>query len=53
LSILIFTKDTKDVGATDESKGSDPVSAAAIAVPVVLLILLIPAVLVAVFIYRR
>ena len=44
---------TKDFGATDKTKGSDSVSAAAIAVPVVLLILLIPAVLIAVFIYRR
>ena len=50
LCILIFAK---DVGATEKSEGSDSVSAVAIAVPVVLLILLIPAVLVAVLFYRR
>ena len=50
MCILIFTL---DVGATDKTKGSDSASAVAIAVPVVLLVLLIPAVLVAVFFYRR
>lgn len=43
----------QDVGATDKSEGTDPINPVAIAVPVVLLILIIPALLLAVFLYRR
>lgn len=43
----------EDVGATDESKSSESPNAAAIAVPVVLLLLITPAVVVAVLWYRR
>jgi len=43
----------EDVGTTDESKGSGSPNVAAIAVPVVLLLLIIPALVVAVFWYRR
>ena len=50
LCVLILSK---DAGAADKTKDSDSVSSVAIAVPVVLLILLIPAVLAAVFFYRR
>ena len=50
MCVLIFTK---DVGGADKTKGTDSANAVAIAVPVVLLILLIPAVLAAVYFYRR
>lgn len=50
ICVLIFTK---DVGGADKTKGTDSANAVAIAVPVVLLILLIPAVLAAVYFYRR
>lgn len=50
---MCFNCYSEDVGGADETKGTDSASAVAIAVPVVLLILLIPAVLVAVFFYRR
>lgn len=43
----------EDVGTTEESKGSGSPNVAAIAVPVVLLLLIIPALVVAVFLYRR
>ena len=43
----------EDVGATDESKQSSSPNVAAIAVPVVLLLLIIPLVGFAVFWYRR
>ena len=43
----------EDVGATDESKQSSSPNAAAIALPVVLLLLIIPLVGFAVFWYRR
>lgn len=43
----------EDVGTTDESKSSGSPNVAAIAVPVVLLLLIIPALVVAVFWYRR
>lgn len=50
MCVLIFTK---DVGGADKTEGTDSANAVAIAVPVVLLILLIPAVLAAVYFYRR
>jgi len=43
----------EDVGTTDESKGSGSPNVAAIAVPVVLLLLIIPVLVVAVLWYRR